>query len=1583
VLFDAPSFFCPYQSATFPLLEIAMSSKYSYLAAACAALVTTSSFLRAELIGHWTFDEITGGITTDSGGAIDANWQNGSSTNLNWTTGQIGGAADLGGQTSGDNFFSTGNLTTLSNANALTIAVWVNPDGFTGSSYEGIFMTRSSLTGSAAGNQNWGIAWEDGNGTNPNPHLDSRTGNGIDSNPASILANDGWCHVALVWDGSAGTHVQYINGVQSASTSGPTGTISGGTWHIGHDDCCGGSRDFNGQIDDLGVWDHALSAAEIAAIYNQGLNGLALDETPLLPPTEPLNVGLVINEIHYDSEPKTEFVEFIELLNTNSTPLDISGCTFSDGINFTFPANTILAATEYLVITENPDELAAKFAIPPGTQIFQYSGSLSNDGEQIDLRNASGQLLDAIDYQAEFPWPISPNGEGDSMQLINATLDNDLGGAWRGELPTPGLANANFNTNAPPLIRQVNHLPEQPLSSEATTISAKITDPDGIASVSLLYQIVAPGDFIPAFLPNPYNTLTRNPDAPLQANPVFEDLANWITLPMVPAGGDDLFTATIPAQPHRTLVRYRIVAEDTSGASIRVPYAKDPSLNFAYFVYDGVPDYVTGDTVHSASTLTSLPVYQMITRDDDRAYAYAYETTGDNFRIPKGNNARKTYNWECALVYDGIVYDHVAWRLRQNNDRYTGNGKRSMRFRMNRGHYFQARGENGEKLAIKWRRFNTSKMARFGGTNSYGFHETINSRLWRMVGVECPYFLPAHWRMIDDADEAPDQYGGDFFGMTTIVQDIDGRLLDERDLPNGNMYKLKDGVSNPLELQRNQTRTAVNDGSDFLNIRNNLDSSQSDTWLNDHVNWDQWTRYHAVVEAVRHYDFGTPHTHFKNRAWYFQEQAGTPNGLLRIVPHDHDASWSRGYHDSLNNVGNSIGTGFPWAAIFDDIRRPPTGSEKPGFTRDYRNFIREFRQLLWQEETVNTMIDDHATTLQQFSLADRDRWVGAPAAAGRETMVPIESIAAPMKNIAFVSDTMYGENLIGGRGAFLDQIAIDAAIPDQPTISYSGADGFPAGALKFTSSSFSDPQGTGSFGAMQWRIAEVANLGDAEDTTILPAGAVWSYLDDGSDQGTAWRETDFNDFSWSSGQLPAGYGGISGTTLVTAINFGPDSNNKYPTTYFRTTTDVTDLESIGQFVFSLNVDDGAVVYVNGIEVLRDGIDSNSPVSFNTLADDNGNEGTYDSFTVSKTHFIEGTNTIAVEVHQRAGNSSDMGFDMEITASGSIPEREFEWTADWESGTATSFQETITPPAVATRVNQTYRARVRHQDSSGHWSLWSDPLEFTTTEPDLTTFTRSLVINEIMYHPAAPSAAEIAAGFDDDDFFEYIEVRNVGNQTVDLSNVRFTKGIDIDLSGTIAPGAYVLVANNLAAFEFRYGTGLPVIGEWSGKLSNAGEQLKLSFGAGETIQDFVYDDLAPWPTAPDGAGSSLVLINPFGLPNHTNPYSWRPGPATPNSTDGTTYTAAGDLLDYATKGTPVLTVLPDGNLGFSVALNQLAEDLIYEVQTSTNLENWQPQPAFILSDLQDSGTPGYPLATFTTTSPLPGERHFLRLHVQTR
>lgn len=136
----------------------------------------------------------------------------------------------------------------------------------------------------------------------------------------------------------------------------------------------------------------------------------------------------------------------------------------------------------------------------------------------------------------------------------------------------------------------------------------------------------------------------------------------------------------------------------------------------------------------------------------------------------------------------------------------------------------------------------------------------------------------------------------------------------------------------------------------------------------------------------------------------------------------------------------------------------------------------------------------------------------------------------------------------------------------------------------------------------------------------------------------------------------------------------------------------------------------------------------------------------------------------------------------------------------------------------------------------------------------------LAVTELNYHPYNPSPTEIAAGFSDDNDFEYIEFFNAGTVTIDLNGVHFTDGVVFGFTGSditlLAPGQCVLVVRNRAAFEMRYGSGLPVAGEYAGAFSNGGERVALADAAGTTILEFEYGTGAPWPAAADGDGPTL-------------------------------------------------------------------------------------------------------------------------------
>jgi hypothetical protein len=177
---------------------------------------------------------------------------------------------------------------------------------------------------------------------------------------------------------------------------------------------------------------------------------------------------------------------------------------------------------------------------------------------------------------------------------------------------------------------------------------------------------------------------------------------------------------------------------------------------------------------------------------------------------------------------------------------------------------------------------------------------------------------------------------------------------------------------------------------------------------------------------------------------------------------------------------------------------------------------------------------------------------------------------------------------------------------------------------------------------LKW-VKETAN---SEADEFISQGEMWNFFDLGYIPSADWYQTDYDDASWSSGNAQFGYGDGDESTI---INFGPDENNKYTTTYFRTSFNVENVEDYENLYLELLRDDGAVVYLNGNEILR----SNMPdgiVNFETFSTDVvGYEDEYYffPFEISTEYLVEGINYLAVEIHQNSLNSSDISFDFQL------------------------------------------------------------------------------------------------------------------------------------------------------------------------------------------------------------------------------------------------------------------------------------------------------------------------------------------------
>lgn len=163
---------------------------------------------------------------------------------------------------------------------------------------------------------------------------------------------------------------------------------------------------------------------------------------------------------------------------------------------------------------------------------------------------------------------------------------------------------------------------------------------------------------------------------------------------------------------------------------------------------------------------------------------------------------------------------------------------------------------------------------------------------------------------------------------------------------------------------------------------------------------------------------------------------------------------------------------------------------------------------------------------------------------------------------------------------------------------------------------------------------------------LVAAGSTWKYLDDGTNQGSAWQATSFNDSSWSSGPAQLGYGDGDEATVV---NGGP-TNAHFITTYFRRTFTVANPAAYADLTLTLLRDDGAVVYLNGTELQRSNMPTGA-ITNNTVAStaiSGADESTFQSFTLPTTLLQTGNNTLAVELHQSGATSSDVSFDLSLS-----------------------------------------------------------------------------------------------------------------------------------------------------------------------------------------------------------------------------------------------------------------------------------------------------------------------------------------------
>lgn len=1084
-----------------------------------------------------------------------------------------------------------------------------------------------------------------------------------------------------------------------------------------------------------------------------------------------------------------------------------------------------------------------------------------------------------------------------AVQVINsATSDDDLNFnlSLSQLISTPGAANGGLLASASaayPAVRNVEHSPNEPVANTPVIVTATVTDPDGVGSVNLLYQIVNPGSYI------------RKTDT------AYNLPANWITLAMNDAGtggdavaGDSIYSATIPAsvQTHRRLIRYRIRTTDAPGNVITVPYADDEQPNFAYFCYNGVPEWrgkfrVTAFSGQPATALQTFPVSELNRIRPWHLIANATDVSSSQYV-----DTSDGVSMHAAVVYDGKVYDHVLFANRGIGSTYQS-GKNKWTISFNRARDVHVRDNWGRLYNETWNSMaldaNASPWASVH-RGAAGVEEASSYRIFELAGVPALRTHYVHWRVIDGAVEAANpgtsttdptvgtgdgQFSGDFWGLYLGMEPMETNFINERELPDGNVYSIEGGGA----VVKHQGESFPANTTDWNNFSSGVNNTGTGTeaWFRQNTDLKALYTFLAIGRLIGNVDV-RPGDNYR-----FYHRPATPLSDNRwvIMPYDLDMMYIAAHH-----WGGAMDASVTVAGAPNAIRAI---SRHPALALEYRNRCREIMSLLASDPApdggqIGQLIDEYAQLVNPAGVpltwadADAAMWNQHPRTAGGGGNTGQTSHKQNFWRANYLDG---GRGNLGGTSQTLSWVR---------TLADANSDGW------------SDHESQ-----MQWFVNFATNT--------YPAGTAWSRKAVGTvGAGTDSDPNRQKGYGYKYLEWESLYGGYVNATVNPAITV---ADTDFPLTPSITYT-------------------GAAGYpANDLRFVS-----------SNFCDPNGN------------------NTVAA-VQWRIGEISAPGIPGYVSGTPRIYEIEEVWTsAEIATASPTAIAE-VRVPASAVRTGHTYRARVRHKDATGRWSAWSAPAQFMASVPEVAVLQSALRISEIMYRPAAPaSPAELAVSTDAGEF-EFVEIMNTSASALPLTDVRFTKGIDYDFPpGYMIPaGGRVVVGANPAALAARYGGGITIApgGYSPDRLSNGGEDLKLSFGTGTPIIEFAYDNAAPWPVPP-ADGYSIVLKAPrtSGL-EHSDPAQWRLScelGGSPAAADGSSYAAwqgsfpgtidpaadtdgdgASNLLEFALGSNPLLAAsngapeaaLAEGHLTLAFSRPACAEDVAWAVQFSTGLTDW--------------------------------------------
>ena len=322
----------------------------------------------------------------------------------------------------------------------------------------------------------------------------------------------------------------------------------------------------------------------------------AANHATLCPPAPPVRPHVYVSEVMYHpvlEEAYEDEHEFVELHNADAAPVSIAGWRLAGAIDFVFPAGATIAAGGYAVIAKSKTKLAqvSSYGLNVNDIFGDYARTLDNGGEKVAVISAAGEGIDSMSYDDDFPWPIGCDALGAQDDYLKAAILPIANHRYRGyslervsysapsneianwvtsplDGATPGRANASALSAPLPVVVELSARPAVGAatlirSSQQVRIQVRFSPSAPAGAVKLEY-----------FIDDVSSTSETKTEVFLVDDGTNGDLV----------ADDGVFSATLPARPDNSIVRYRVKADRGSGLEVVSPRPTDPLDWHAYFV---------------------------------------------------------------------------------------------------------------------------------------------------------------------------------------------------------------------------------------------------------------------------------------------------------------------------------------------------------------------------------------------------------------------------------------------------------------------------------------------------------------------------------------------------------------------------------------------------------------------------------------------------------------------------------------------------------------------------------------------------------------------------------------------------------------------------------------------------------------------------------------------------------------------------------------------------------------------------------------------------------------------------------------